>query len=447
MTTTSKLPEAFLKRIEKQFPAHFEAILKGFNSNLTTAIQHNFYTGKTSRVLPGNPFGEVLEERPNFAHDPHWHAGAYYVQEASSQHLYALVKQAIAHLDEPLVADFCAAPGGKSLTALNAMEGRGVLWSNEIISSRANVLRENISKWGHGNSIVSSCSAEDLAEMGAQFDLILVDAPCSGEGMFRRDQIAIDEWKPELPLLCAERQESILDNAVACLRPGAYLLYSTCTMAQEENQDQVRRLVHRYGMNVISLEDQNWGVFQLSEGALFTPGAQRGEGLFFCLMQKPEGNEMGLHVAQKKGIALMSKKAKLEVQAHLPQVNLEGHELFESSAHVRAIPEHMLPLLNIAKQLRIPILQAGFALGLEKSGKWIPAHELAILKAQKADLPEVALDYEQAITYLMLNDPKVEGKGWTIATFEGSRLGWLKCIGNRNNNYYPKQWKLRKGIE
>lgn len=447
MTTTSKLPEAFLKRIEIQFPAHYKAIVKGFDKPLLTAIQHNYFSGKKSASLPANPFSEVLEERPNFAHDPHWHAGAYYVQEASSQHLYALIKQALDGIDEPLVADFCAAPGGKSLTALNAMEGKGVLWSNEILASRANVLRENISKWGHGNNIVSSCSTDDLAQMGPQFDLILVDAPCSGEGMFRRDQIAIDEWKPELPLLCAERQEGILDNAVACLKPGAHLLYSTCTMAQEENQDQVRRLEKAHGMKVIPFQEQDWGAFQLSEGALFTPGAQLGEGLFFCLMQKPDGGETGLHVPQKKGLVLMSKKAKTDVQAHLPQVNLEGHELFESSSNVRAIPLQMLPLLNIAKQLRISILQAGFALGLEKSGKWIPAHELAILKAQKADLPEVALDYEQAINYLMLNDPKVQGKGWTIATYEGSRLGWLKCIGNRNNNYYPKQWKLRKGLD
>ncbi len=445
-TTTSKLPQAFLDRIRSQYPQHIDRILSGFDRDLQTAIQHNFFSEKKPKGLTANPFSEILDQRPVFAHDPHWHAGQYYVQEASSQHLYALIQHALAGIECPLVADFCAAPGGKSLTALNAMEGRGVLWSNEIISSRANVLRENISKWGHGNSIVSSCDTADLAEMGAQFDLILVDAPCSGEGMFRRDQIAIDEWNPGLPKMCAERQSTILSNAAQCLKPGGRLLYSTCTMAEEENEAQVRKLIEEHGFCSLKVDGSPFGAFDLEHGSLFTPGAQHGEGLYFCLLEKQENDAWSLKAARKKGIELLSRKKEEHVKNCFPEIDIASYSLFENKQGVRALDPNMIPLLDLAKQVRIPILQAGFALGVEKSGKWVPAHDLCLLKSMPTNFKALSLDYEQALRFLQLEDPKVNAKGWVMMSYEGSRLGWVKGMGNRNNNYYPKHWKLRKGV-
>lgn len=445
-TTTSKLPQEFLDRISQQYPAHIDRILAGFDREIKTAIQHNFFSSKKPEGLAANPFSEILDQRPVFAHDPHWHAGQYYVQEASSQHLYALIKFALEGLNAPLVADFCAAPGGKSLTALNAMEGRGVLWSNEIISSRANILRENISKWGHGNSIVSSCDTSDLAEMGAQFDLILVDAPCSGEGMFRRDQIAIDEWNPGLPKMCAERQSDILTNAYHSLKPGGRLLYSTCTMAEEENDAQARWLIEEYGFQSLQFDGQAFGAMELEHGWLFTPGAQHGEGLYFCLLEKPQEEAWSLKGARKKGIDLLPRKREEQVKNLLPEIELNSYTFFENKQGVRALTESMIPLLDSAKQVRIPILQAGFALGIEKSGKWVPAHELSMMKRLPMHFNEVPLDFEQALRFLQLEDPQIQAKGWVMVTFEGSRLGWVKAMGNRNNNYYPKHWKLRKGL-
>ena len=261
MPLTTPLPTGFIQQIHELLPEEAPALLRALDEEPSVSIRLN--ARKTEGIdLPlalgdavpwAGPLGYYLDQRPSFTADPLWHAGFYYVQEASSM-LLSLVKPLLG--EEPLTAlDLCAAPGGKSTLLLDLLPEGSVLVSNELIRSRAQILAENIQKWGSTQSIVTSTEPRVLGKLRTTFDFILVDAPCSGEGMLRKDEEARRQWSPGLVVQCARQQREILEDIWPALRPGGILVYSTCTFNRDEDEAMVGYLVEEFGAEPLALPD------------------------------------------------------------------------------------------------------------------------------------------------------------------------------------------------
>lgn len=355
-----------------------------------------------------------LAERPNFTLDPLLHAGAYYVQEASSMFLDEVLRQ---HLDKAIDAtstpteyralDLCAAPGGKSTLLRAALPDNCVLFSNEPDHRRANILMENMQKQGHPKVIVTNNYPRDYRSSRLSFDLILTDVPCSGEGMFRKDTGAIGEWNLQNVMKCAELQRSIVEDIWQCLKPGGILIYSTCTFNLREDEENVRWIVENLGAEVLPVETkEEWNITgSLLDGweepvYRFIPGITKGEGLFMAVLRKPSDS---------------------------------------------ATEPSSVDYRKALKKLRI--LSDGNPVGTQKGKDLIPAHAEALLcNNATAKYPRVELTLDDALRYLrhdILNLPPDTPRGFVIVTYHSLPLGFVKNIGNRANNLYPKEWKIR----
>ncbi|MEO0403537.1 MAG: hypothetical protein AAF193_01575 [Bacteroidota bacterium] len=437
---TSDLPNGFIQRIKSQFPEHSKEILAGFHKDIPTTIQHHWSSGFVNGDNSINPNTEALSERPIFPLDPKWHAGAYYVQEGRSQMLYHAVCKAIGDDEQPKVLDLCAAPGGKSINALNVLKGRGVVWSNEVMPKRYQILKENLIKWGDPNIVLSQNQPRDLLPLSGLFDLVMVDAPCSGEGMFRKDPGAVSQWHPGFPHECAILQEQILDVAMKLVKEGGHLLYSTCTLAEIENDAQVRRLKES-GFEEVPLNLPQDHQLPSKWGAQYSPGMGTGEGLYHCLLQKSTPSN-----ALSKGIShAVGKKRSEQLLKDLPfQLTDQGQtRLYERKGDLIWLKETVHELLSFAWESKVKVQFAGVNIATLKGKHWVPHPHLAFQKNALDSLDRIDLIEEEALAMLRLADPKIQGMGWKIARYQGFGLGLLKCLGTRNNNYYPKNWRLR----
>ncbi|MCM1079151.1 MAG: hypothetical protein NC344_05925 [Bacteroidales bacterium] len=351
-----------------------------------------------------------LKERPKFTLDPLLHAGVYYVQEAGSMFLDKVLRR---YVSTPVcMLDLCAAPGGKSTLARAALPEGSLLMTNEPDRHRANILMENMQKQGHRDVYVTNNYAKDFRTSKIMFDVILTDVPCSGEGMFRRDEGAIREWSLQNVRKCAEQQRSIVGEIWHCLRPGGLIIYSTCTFNLQENEENVRWIAEELGADILPVETSpEWGI----TGSLLTgfdapvyrfiPGVTRSEGLFMCVMRK----------------------------------------------HGEAQPCRR----PVEKQLkRLHILSDGKPQGEKKGKDIIPSHAEALLAPlsgrEKEDgmdgYPVVELSLDAALRYLHREAiilPEGTPKGYVLVTYKGHQLGFVKNLGNRANNLYPKEWAIR----
>ena len=306
------LPADFITRIHtllgaSEAPSFLEA-LRGVPSVSIRLNRRKAWEAPASAPpVPWCAGGHYLSDRPSFTFDPGLHAGAYYVQEASSM----FVAWVLRHLcDVPVrMLDLCAAPGGKSTLACDALPEGSLLVANEVVRSRAQVLLENLTKWGYPHVVVTNSDPADFTPLGPQFDIVLVDAPCSGEGMFRKDPRAVSEWSLENVELCVRRQRRILTDILPCLKPGGFLLYSTCTYNLRENEENVRWLRDEWGMEVCTVPDvrPEWGITgNLLPGEdfpvyRFLPHRTRGEGFFLAVMRKPEDAETTGSIRRRGG--------------------------------------------------------------------------------------------------------------------------------------------------
>jgi 16S rRNA C967 or C1407 C5-methylase (RsmB/RsmF family) len=228
--------------------------------------------------------------RPSFTRDPLFHAGAYYPQEAGSMAIDFVLKQLQLPKDA-LLLDLCASPGGKSTLLLDHLEHNGLLVSNEIIRNRALILRENLTKWGYSNVLVSNNSPDDIGSLGLLFDLVLIDAPCSGEGMFRKDPQARNEWTPENAENCVIRQQAILEDIWPAVKQNGYILYSTCTFNPKENEVQLHAFMAEYDAVAVQIKPEpGWNLTPDKSGIgwYFYPHITKSEGFYFALLQKKE---------------------------------------------------------------------------------------------------------------------------------------------------------------
>ncbi len=392
-------------------------------------------------------FGYFLPERPSFTLDPTFHAGTYYVQEASSMFLEEAVKQTV-ELTRPLrILDLCAAPGGKSTHLLSLLNQESLLVSNEVIRSRASILSENIQKWGNANVVVTNNDPKDFQRLNGFFDLMVVDAPCSGEGLFRKDSKAMEEWSEDNVALCAQRQQRILADVWPALKQDGILIYCTCTYNEKENEENMGWLIQNSMFKVESLKlniESEWGVEEIIKNGIygyrFYPHKVKGEGFFISVLRKKDEAEEVL-MRTKTQLPLVSKKIAERINEWL----LHPHQLILLDDLIVALPKQFGAEINwLANNLNV--VTKGTAVATLKHEKLIPEHALALsLELNRNQFPQIDLSLDQALAYLRKETPLIgEGqKGFALVTYQNHRLGWVNLLGNRINNLYPANWRIR----
>lgn len=432
--------------------SHIPGLLKALTeSEPTVSIRYNPRKGMALRTIEGEAVpwcatGVYLPSRPKFTLDPAMHQGAYYVQDASSMFIAEAIAQIRHHLpqDEPLkYLDACAAPGGKTTAAIDALPEGSLVVANEFDPRRAHILAENVIKWGYPNIVVSRGDTAQFKALKGEFDIIAVDAPCSGEGMMRKERMAVEQWTPQLVEQCAERQREILGNVLPALKSGGYLIYSTCTFNATENEDIVDWLTDEYDLEVMPLEvDPDWGIATNGRGAHFYPSHVRGEGLFISVLRSTS-------VTPSRRSKDSSAKVPKSAKPHIAQSWLTNSQEFiveESDAQVTAYPKAWYADIKRYGRTLTALLQ-GVTLATKKGKSLIPTQQLAMsLCLDTASHPTVEVDRDTALSYLRreaLTLPDGTPKGYTLLFHNGLPLGWVNNLGNRANNLYPEAWRIR----
>ena len=397
--------------------------------------------------VPWSSWGYYLGERPSFTFDPLFHAGTYYVQEASSMFLEQALRQT-ADLARPLrVLDLCAAPGGKSTLLQSLLSPGSLLVSNEVIKTRVNVLQENMVKWGGANVIITSNDPRDFSRLEDYFDVIVVDAPCSGSGLFRREPEAIGEWSGANVQLCHQRQQRILADCWPALRQGGVLIYSTCSYSKEEDEDILDwMMAEREVVSCRLALEKEWNIVESrgrggGYGYRFYPDKVKGEGFFISCMRKVDG---GIFSYPRNKKQVQGKLSRQEEERMRPWVK-QDLLFFRHHEGVYGLPRGLegdLPYLQSFCYLK----KAGVLMGQLAVKEFIPEHDLALSTLLPEGIPAIALTREQAIQYLRKEEIRLEGahRGWALVQYEGQNLGWVKVLPNRVNNYYPKEWRILK---
>jgi 16S rRNA C967 or C1407 C5-methylase (RsmB/RsmF family)/NOL1/NOP2/fmu family ribosome biogenesis protein len=453
----SEYPAAFIEKMKAHFGDEFDAFIASLEEPVTTSMRINpAKFNIEDSVLPidkkieWTENGYYLSERPSFTFDPLFHAGAYYVQESSSMFLEQVFK-VIPFIDQSIkVLDLCAAPGGKSTHLLSLMSPESLLVSNEPIASRNHILRQNLARWGKSNVVVTQNKADDFAKLGHFFDVIVIDAPCSGEGLFRKDKNAIKEWSESNVEMCAGRQKDILSNIVQCLKPGGYLIYSTCTFEQAENLDNISYLLSEYEMESVEITGSDNFIPSLTtvshgnaKGYSFYPQHTKGEGFFISLLKKK-----GEYIPTSSGLCnVKTDKTTKDLLPYLSPFidNAEEYTVLKHASYYNILPA---VFLNDYKRLAqyLYIRNAGISAGEVKGKDFIPAHELSLYQGFKKDFPSAELDLKTAISYLKAETISIstDYKGWMVVKYKGANLGFVKALPNRINNYFPKEWRVLK---
>ncbi len=435
-------PELFEKRL-KIFGDQSAKILAALKGNPILSIRLN--SNKFQKTLNLSKVqwcdnAYYLKSRPLFAADPLWHSGHYYVQEASSMFIACILKAI--NLENPVMLDACAAPGGKSTLLQEFLGTSGLLVSNEVIQSRVGVLSENLTKWGNHRRVIVSNDTSQFKTLPETFDVVLVDAPCSGEGMFRKDKNASQYWDENLVNLCAARQKKISHGLLDSIKEGGYLIYSTCTFNEEENEHVIRDLIETHdfekvdieitGLNGITIrEEQGNAIYR------FLPGISEGEGFTCCVLRKAFKSKVKREKPGRSSLRACSLR--------LPGVKKHDSILQSKEGNILAFPSARLNLLS-KLEAHLNVQSFGHNLYKEIKGKLKPEDELSLWSELDLNLIETReLNYEEAIQVLMkAGIPSSGQKGYQIACFENYPLAVLNDLGNRVNNNFPKSYRLRK---
>ncbi len=441
------LPPPFLDEI-----ACFEGLAEALDTSPSVAIRHNPCKSKVEPAcqVPWCKHGELLDHRPEFTFDPAMHQGAYYVQDASSMAMYAAVADAAAMLGgQPVrLLDMCAAPGGKSTAAIDAVPPGSLVVSNEYDYKRAEILAENIAKWGCPDVAVTRGDTKRLAKLEGAFDIVIVDAPCSGEGMMRKDARAREQWSPMLVQQCAQLQRQILADAWRALAPGGFLVYSTCTFNRVEDEANVDWLLNACNASSVELPGLE-AHRDLLKPALessaccyrFLPGTVHGEGLFLAAVAKPHSGQAFKATKAKSPYAKAGASMACQAKAFLDATR--NYEIFVRDDVLYAVPaEHsafLLALASLADTLTIGVPMANV-----KGRDLIPTQQLALSLCLRPDVfPRVEVDMSTAISYLQRQAVAIDApKGIALLYYGGLPLGFVKNLGNRANNLYPKNWRI-----
>jgi 16S rRNA C967 or C1407 C5-methylase (RsmB/RsmF family)/NOL1/NOP2/fmu family ribosome biogenesis protein len=449
-----QIPNEFVKRIHSQFSDEADAFLSAIQNMAEVSVRQNpdkqpveFSIDSTVQWCS---MGSYLKEKPAYTLDPLFHAGAYFPQEASSMFLWHVLSHVYEKNSEAnlRVLDLCGAPGGKSTMLATFFKNSGLVVANEVIKPRSKILRENIIKWGLPNVVVTNNDPADFSPLTNYFDLLVVDAPCSGEGMFRKDATAIDEWSVANTNLCARRQQRILKDAWPALKPGGILIYSTCTYNPEENETNLQWLQEQEDVAFLDIPlGHNWGVTRLKHKEViaygFYPHRVRGEGFFISVIRKL-GDEVS--VAHRSKSRKKHQAMTKVVFSEKWLIHPDRFKLLEEDKKISAIPvSYFEEFMHLKRHLKL--IHAGVPLGMPTRKEVVPDHALAMSVCMRPDAFErVELDQRGALRYLKgVWDErfKLSERKWYIASFRNQSLGFIKSMESRVNNYYPKEWRIR----
>ncbi|MEM6699042.1 MAG: RNA methyltransferase, partial [Bacteroidota bacterium] len=346
-----------------------------------------------------------------------------------------------------------AAPGGKSTTLLSILNEESLLVSNEVIKSRYQILRENLTKWGNSNIFVTNHDPKDFEGLEGFFDLVLVDTPCSGEGLFRKDAKAVQEWSPEAVQHCSARQRRILSIAPTLVKKDGILMYCTCAYNASENINNVNWLLKTNNLQSEQLDlSEDWGITEISNknafGYQFYPHLVEGEGFFMsCLRQKDDLT----NTRKRKNTAFvhLKKVPKKQLELLNPFINEDvDFDYFQTEkGHIFAFPTSLAETFaDLSTHLKKSAF--GTAVGMVKGKSLVPAHALAMSHIVAPDFPKLSLSKQQALQFLKKLAVEIDSteEGWHLITYEGLALGWAKVLKRRMNNYYPKEWRIRMEI-
>ena len=424
------LPEAFLQRMEGQLGPEYPAFLESLDRPRAVALRFNPLKGSAPALpfvgarVPWEPQGYYYDPAARPGLHPYHEAGAYYLQEASAMAPVVLLDPQPGEK----ICDLCAAPGGKSTQIAGRLLGRGLLLCNEVNAKRAKVLSRNIERMGVANALVTNAFPEKLAQkLPGFFDRVLVDAPCSGEGMFRKEQAAVDDWSPDAVRMCARRQAEILESAARLLRPGGRLVYSTCTFSPEENEGTVAAFLQNHPEFAPEAVDAPW--FAPGENGSFRlwPHKLLGEGHFAAVLRKMGGEdtETRTHPGEKLPRQWAEFARVLDISLPAGKAVSFGESLFWA-------PEELPELSGLR------VLRPGLELGLVKKDRLEPAHALALWLKTAACMQDIPADGPEIAAYLNGQTLPSACRGWCLVTADGYSLGWSKGDGRCLKNHYPK---------
>lgn len=434
----TELPKDFVARIQQDSFVPNQ-LLSSLNENAPTSVRlHPKRRSSFQNTLPvaWNSNGIYLPERPSFTYDPLFHAGAYYPQEAGSMYLEQVFKS-LSLPENPVVLDLSAAPGGKSTLLASLLDHKGLLLANEINRSRAYILSENLSKWGYANTFVCNHKPNELHALDGQIDVLVVDAPCSGEGMFRKDHNARSEWSLQNAAICATRQTAILQEVWPLLKEGGYLVYSTCTFNPEENEAQLtpflsEQLALRQELPFFEgLQADRHGI-----GYYFFPNQVQSEGFYIAALKKTErANSTG-----KRPKMQLTQGVPNELSALLsaqPALSFwqEEDNLFASTPFALEI----YPLIQ-----KLKFLKKGLHVAIQHKKTWTPAYDMVYSLALQWDLQHKEVDYNTALQILNGQSQQWEAPaGFYFVTYQHQKIALIKQIGQRFNNLHPNEWRIR----
>lgn len=400
-----------------------------------------------STIVPWCPHGRYLESRPRFTDDPQFHAGTYYVQEASSMFLSHLVTELVDLEQDLRVLDLSAAPGGKSTLLQSLISQDSILVANEIISGRNKILRQNMVRWGGDNHIVTQSDPKYFKKLPGFFDVILVDAPCSGEGLMRKEPSAMKEWSEQHVLLCAARQKRILGDILPALAPGGILIYSTCTFSESENEENMQWLDQESSLTPLSVNPpESWGIQNADmtfPSYRFYPHRLKGEGFFIAAFRKNEGTSYKRTRNRSNPPSHRIESATTEDKYWLASTN--RYAFLTRDQHRIALPKTLYDdYLDLIQNLRVT--SSGLNMGKVYHKRLKPSAELALSQYVSSELPRIELETEQALDYLAHLKLAPYGdlaQGRYLICHGGYGLGWLHILktGQIRNNY-PAAWRI-----
>ncbi|MBO4749234.1 MAG: RsmB/NOP family class I SAM-dependent RNA methyltransferase [Lachnospiraceae bacterium] len=460
------IPEAFLQRMQEQLGEEYPAFLASYEQPRHQALRLNTLkkteSGESMKEaltalfhmerVPWAQAGYYFDGATQPGKHPYHEAGLYYVQEPSAMAPVGFLNVTPGER----VLDLCAAPGGKSTQIGALLRGEGLLVSNEIHPSRAKILSENVERMGLSNVLVTNESPERLADAFPEyFDKILVDAPCSGEGMFRKNEIAQTEWSPENVRLCGERQDEILSQAAKMLRPGGRLVYSTCTFAEVENEGSIGRFLENHpefskvtGLSFRAAEDQEIAF----DGMLrLYPHRLRGEGHFLAVLEKEGSVPEGVHVMPARGLLkpVLEKDCKEWqefARATLSRsVHLCVYDGKQEGGFLRFGDQLYLVPQEFPEIKGLKVLRPGLHLGEVKKNRFEPSHALALALGARDVRNVYRMTTKELLPAAYLNGqtfPAEGEKGWHLILVDGISLGWGKLAGNIMKNHYPKGLRM-----
>lgn len=450
-----KLPDEFLESI---------SCCKGFEKNdfvdahqipSPTSIRINPFKKtellfKLDKPVLWNDKGYYLKNRPNFTHDILFQAGCYYVQEAGSMFIEYALKSAV-NFNEPLLAlDLCASPGGKSTLLNSLLNTQSVLVANEIAKQRADVLCQNLTKWGTSNVVVTNNDPSVFADMEQVFDVILVDAPCSGSGLFRKQHDAVDEWSLDNVNLCSSRQKRILADIIGSLKDNGVLVYSTCSYSEQENEEITDWLVAEFNLESLSITmPSEWGIVETtskitqSKGYRFYPNKTESEGFFCSVFKKKPVTEFTRSSKKVKRETFTPIKPKEKELFCMWLDNINECEIIKFKDDY--LLTNTLALEFINRHPKLYLKKVGTTIGSLIKNEVIPHHDLALSIHLSKQLQTIKCSDEEALSFYKKILQNVRGSnGWNLMTFNDFGLGWVKNLGNRINNYLPNEYRILK---